>query len=51
MKTAKEKLDRFRALARERRNESWGDVKEMQREDCEVYEAYRDARDKANESK
>ena len=51
IKTAKDKLDRFRALARERRHESWGDVEEMNQQDQVVYEAFRDARDRANRKK
>jgi hypothetical protein len=51
VKTAKEKLQRFRALARERRHESWGDVNDMEKEDRKVYNAYQDSRDRANRSK
>jgi hypothetical protein len=46
--STKDKLDRFRALARERRHESWGNVEEMNQEDYQVHEAFREARDRAN---
>lgn len=49
--TAKAKLQRLRALARERRVESRGDTKKMEQEDRTVFEAYRNSRDSANESK
>lgn len=49
--TIKNKLDRYRSAARRNRPTSWGDQQDADKEDEQLLEAFREARNRANKTK